>query len=125
MVCISIERPRLESLKDLTSMPGPRSPCPQYPGFLKTRYVKVKEPVFRNGVRVYWDEVPLHKEVGDEESEVRCFGVFRFLKVQVIGTIRRAFDRYFGVLLGLPMSEYHGYDLRDSAEMTSWKMSRC
>ena len=54
--------PRYESLKDLISLPGSTTSTPAYPGYLKMRYVKLEKPLYKNGVAIYWDEVPLRKE---------------------------------------------------------------
>ncbi|OMO87334.1 Receptor-like protein kinase [Corchorus capsularis] len=90
------------SLKDLATLPKPGTPSttPPFPGNLKTRHVKRKQPRYKNGVAIYWDEVPLRKEL--EEEDYENFGCFDFIDKFIIRTFRRFFDKAFGALLGLP-----------------------
>ncbi|OMO75469.1 Receptor-like protein kinase [Corchorus olitorius] len=87
------------SLKNLATLPKPGTPTPPLTGNLKTQYVKRKQPRFKNGVAIYWDEVLLRKE---EEEDYENFGCFDFIDKFIIRTVRRFFDKAFGGLLGLP-----------------------
>lgn len=56
------KRSKYISLKDLASLPPQKSATPPYPGNMKTRYVKVKKPLFKDGIRVYWQEISVRDE---------------------------------------------------------------
>ncbi|WRX31324.1 hypothetical protein QQP08_023811 [Theobroma cacao] len=89
--------PRYESLKDLiSSLPQSGTPTPAYPGNLKTRYAKREEPLFKNGVAVYWKEVPLRKE-GLEDH-----GFCDLFEKHVVGTMKPRFGKALGALCCLP-----------------------
>ncbi|CAL1383821.1 unnamed protein product [Linum trigynum] len=69
--------PKLVALKDV---------LPPHPASLnRRRYVKVKEPIFRNGARVYWkEEVSQEQErraAGDDQdyAAVACLSVLSFI----------------------------------------------
>lgn len=56
------KRSKYVSLKDLASLPPQKAATPPYPGNMKTRYVKVKQPLFKDGIRVYWQEISVRDE---------------------------------------------------------------
>lgn len=93
----SNEPVKLTSLKDLQP-PLSRSKL------LKQRYVKIKEPRFSNGVRVYWElQNPKHEEEEDDDSRenVPCEGFFEFVNENIVQCLKRWVDGVFGPLLGL------------------------
>lgn len=53
------------SLKDLIPLHKVGTLTPPYPGNFKTRYVKIKEPFFKDGVKIYWQEVRTREEDND------------------------------------------------------------
>ncbi|CAL1355479.1 unnamed protein product [Linum trigynum] len=81
-------QPKLVALKDV---------LPPHPASLnRRRYVKLKEPIFRNGAKVYWKEVSFasqeeeHRPGVDEEdyaASAACFSILYFIRHSIAGTL--------------------------------------
>ncbi|XVF35906.1 hypothetical protein REPUB_Repub19eG0012000 [Reevesia pubescens] len=106
------ETPTLTTLKDLVPLYPWKTPTPPFSRSRSMVYSKVKEPLLKNGVRVYWRAMPvLHKEDEDEDDmdfEGPYGGSFEFIDKYVFKAIKRWIDRLFGELLGLPKFDDYG-----------------
>ncbi|XWS14417.1 hypothetical protein CRYUN_Cryun35bG0007900 [Craigia yunnanensis] len=94
----------LTTLKDLVPLSPWKTPTPP---FTRSRsrlvYSKIKEPLLKDGVRVYWEAMPvLQKEDDNVDFEVPYGGLFEFIDKYVFKAIKRGIDRLLGELLGLP-----------------------
>ncbi|KAJ1425111.1 hypothetical protein SESBI_11226 [Sesbania bispinosa] len=88
MASLRTQQPKLIQLKDLMPLyPWKTSPLP----LSKLRggqYMKLKEPIFKDGVKVYWQHKVLEKEAEDLEFEVPYEGVFKFIDRHVVNVIK-------------------------------------
>ncbi|KAJ1424190.1 tyrosine kinase family protein [Sesbania bispinosa] len=89
MDSLRIQQPKLIQLKDLMPLyPWKTSPLP----LSKLRggqYMKLKEPIFKDGVKVYWQHKYLEEEAEDLEFEIPYEGVFKFIDRHVVNVIKK------------------------------------
>ncbi|KAK7376672.1 hypothetical protein VNO80_02086 [Phaseolus coccineus] len=104
----TMHEPKLIELKDLRRLRPWNTPS--LPLSKVGRYMKVKEPIYRNGVRVYWQQV-IEEDEEDENPvyEIPYEGVFKFFNTRFFSLI--------GSFVVLPQShsgeeiELHSNDL--------------
>ncbi|KAJ1425110.1 tyrosine kinase family protein [Sesbania bispinosa] len=83
------QQPKLIQLKDLMPLnPWKTSPLPLNK-LRGGKCMKLKEPIFKDGVKVYWQHKFLEKEVEDLEFEVPYEGVFKFINKHVVNVIKK------------------------------------
>ncbi|KAL5845374.1 hypothetical protein ACOSQ3_011429 [Xanthoceras sorbifolium] len=79
--------PKYVSLKDLIPSFPDGTPTLPYPGNIKTRYVKVKRPLFtKDGVKIHWLEVRFREEEEDHLQEHNC--VLGYLMNVIVSTVK-------------------------------------
>ncbi|ESW32612.1 hypothetical protein PHAVU_001G002500 [Phaseolus vulgaris] len=79
----TMHEPKLIELKDLRRLLPWNTPSLPL-NKVGRRYMKVKEPIYRNGVRVYWQQVI---EEDEEDQEEGLFKFFNTLFFSLIGSV--------------------------------------
>ena len=75
------EAPTLTTLKDLVPLSPWKTPLPPFSTTRSLVYIKVKEPLLKDGVRVYWEAMTvLHKQDDDLDFLIPYGGLFEFIK---------------------------------------------
>lgn len=93
------EHAKLISLEDL-------QPPLSKSKLLKQRYVKIKEPMLINGVKVYWElrtsQHKKEKEEYDSMEKVSCEAFLELVSENIVRHLRRWVDGVFSPTLNLP-----------------------
>lgn len=108
------ESPSLTSLKELIPLQPWRTPAPPFPQNPYDQYMKVKEPIIKDGATVYWAPRSsiLKSECDDDDDDVTNVkipheGFFDFIDKWVINKAHQWVDRAFGELFSLPKYDPH------------------
>jgi len=89
MTSHSKEQPKLIRLKDL--MPSYPRKTPQLPisELRGWQYMKLKEPIVKDGVKIYWQTKILAKEVEDPKVVAPNQGIFKLFNIYVVNVVKR------------------------------------
>ncbi|RHN77949.1 hypothetical protein MtrunA17_Chr1g0160241 [Medicago truncatula] len=92
MASQSKEQSKLIRLKDL--MPSYPRKTPQLPisELRGWQYMKLKEPIVKDGVKVYWETKRLANEVEDPKVVTPNQGVVKLFNIYVVNVIKRLID---------------------------------
>ncbi|RHN77661.1 hypothetical protein MtrunA17_Chr1g0157161 [Medicago truncatula] len=89
MGSISKEKPKLISLKDLMPLRPWNSPPLPLSELRGRQYMKLKKPIFKDGVEVYWLPKILANEDEVPETVIPFQGVFKFIDRHVLTVVKR------------------------------------
>jgi hypothetical protein len=90
------QQPKLIQLKDLRPLRPWKTPPLALKELRGMQYVKLKKPVFKDGVQVYWLPKYLSNEVEEPEAEIPYQGVFEFIDRHFVSVIKRWIDKFVG-----------------------------
>jgi len=94
MASVQTHKPELIELKDLMKLRPWNSaslPLSKAGG----RYMKLKEPIYRNGVKVYWQPVIEEEEARNPRFRILCQALFKFFNTRIFCVIRRLLRKFF------------------------------
>ncbi|KAK7283761.1 hypothetical protein RIF29_13507 [Crotalaria pallida] len=101
MTSLPTQQHELIELKNLMPL-SPWNSQPQPLRKLKERqYVKLKKPILRDGVIVYWQPKIVEKEAEDLEFEYPYVGLFEFIDRYIVDVIKRWTDKLLGPILSI------------------------
>ncbi|XVE56216.1 hypothetical protein DITRI_Ditri03aG0219900 [Diplodiscus trichospermus] len=111
MNLLKYETPTLITLKDLVPLSPWKTSTPPFCRSCCPIYIKIKEPLLKDGVTVYWQAMAVHREADDIDFEVPCGGLFKIIDKHVFKAIRWWVDKMFGELFGLAKFDNYHSDL--------------
>lgn len=95
------EQPKLTQLKDLIPLSPWKTPPLPLSELKGAQYMKIKEPIFKNGVKVYWQPKYLDKEDEDPELIIPYQGLFEFIDTHFVNVIKRWISKFVGQVSSL------------------------
>lgn len=97
MASVRRQQPKLVELKDMMPLCPWKTPPPPLSKLRGGQYVKLKEPIFKDGVKVYWQPKSSAMEAEDDpEVEIPYQGVFEFIDRHVVNVVKRWVEKLVG-----------------------------
>jgi hypothetical protein len=96
MGSLSKKQPKLIQLKDLMPLRPWKTPSLPLSELKGVQYVKLKKPIVKDGVTIYWLPKSLVMEVEDPEIVIPYQGIFEFIDRHVVKAVKRWIDKLVG-----------------------------
>ncbi|KAE9592658.1 hypothetical protein Lal_00029196 [Lupinus albus] len=90
----STKKPELVELRKLIPLRPWQTPPPPLTKLRGQQYMKLKKPIIKNGVKIYWHP-KISEEEFEEQIEIPYAGIFEFFD-KLVGGIKRWSDKFFG-----------------------------
>lgn len=90
------DEPKLIQLKDLIPLRPWMSPPLKFSELRGVQYMKLKKPIIKDGVKVYWQPKILANEDEVQEDVIPHQGVFEFIDTHVVNVLKRWIDKSLG-----------------------------
>lgn len=87
------QQPKLIELKDLKPLCPWKTPSPPLSELRGLQYMKLKKPILKDGVKVYWENKYLAEEDEELQVVISYQGVFEFIDKHGVKVIKRFIDK--------------------------------